>query len=172
MRPALAREGSLDRVFVLPLGVGGALIFIADILAGSVAYQNLWIDRWLFPAWLASKQGAIREVAMMVLLVGTALMLLEEARAPGHSLPRVLYILGLATMVAIAFRPRGLFLYLVIWNSQHWILATGLASQTPSGEPAPESGVVRRVFHALNARPWAILLLLISFFFSSSAAYL
>jgi hypothetical protein len=74
----------------------------------------------------------------------------------------VLYILGLAAMVAIALRPRSLFLFLVIWTSQHWILATGLASQTPSGEPAPASGTVRRVFHALNARPWAILLVLVA----------
>jgi hypothetical protein len=50
------------------------------------------------------------------------------------------------------------FLFIVIWTSQHWILATGLASQTPSGEPVPAGGDVRRVFHALNARPWAILL--------------
>ena len=139
---------------------GGAFVFLADILAGSVAYQDLWIDRWLIPTWLASKQGGIREAAMLVLLVATVFMLAAEARAPKRSLPRVLYILGLAAMVAVALQPRGLFLYLVIWNSQHWILATGLASQTPSGEPAPASGTVRRVFHALNARPWAILLVL------------
>jgi hypothetical protein len=151
----------VDRIFAL--GVGGALVFLADILAGSVAYQNLWIDRWLIPAWLASKQGEIREAAMLVLLVATALMLIAEARAPHRSLPRVLYILGLAAMVVIALRPRSLFLFLVIWTAQHWILATGLASQTPKGEPAPACGTIRRVFHALNARPWAILLVLVSF---------
>jgi hypothetical protein len=150
----------LDRIFALV--VGGALVFLSDILAGSVAYQDLWIDRWLIPAWLASKQGGIREVAVLMLLVVTALMLVAEARAPRRSLPRVLYILGLAAMVAIALRPRSLFLFLVIWTSQHWILATGLASQTPSGEPAPAGGTVRRVFHALNARPWAILLVLVA----------
>jgi hypothetical protein len=159
-RVGCAYTRRLDRIFAL--GVGGALVFLGDILAGSVAYQDLWIDRWLIPAWLASKQAEIREAAMLVLLVATALMLVAEARAPRRSLPRVLYILGLAAMVAIALRPRSLFLFLVIWTSQHWILATGLGSQTPSGEPAPASGgTVRRVFHALNARPWAILLVLI-----------
>jgi hypothetical protein len=88
-------------------------------------------------------------------------MLVAETRAPRSSLPRVLYILGLAAMVAIALQPRGPFFFLVIWTSQHWILATGLASQTPSGEPAPANGTVRRLFHALNARPWAILLVLV-----------
>jgi len=149
----------LDRMFAL--GVGGALVFVADILAGSVAFQDLWIDRWLFPAWLASQQEAIRAVALLMLFVGTAAMLIAEARTPRRSLPRVLYVLGLAAMAAIALQPRGPFLFVVIWTSQHWILATGLASQTASGEPAPTRGFFRHVFHALNARPWAILLLLV-----------
>jgi hypothetical protein len=157
-RARCTRTRRLDRLFAL--SVGGALVFIADILAGSVAYQDLWTDRWLIPAWLASKQGGIRETAILLLLIATALMLVAEARAPRRSLPRVLYILGLAAMVTVALQPRSLFLYLVIWTSQHWILAVGLASQTPSGEPTPASGIVRRVFHALNARSWAILLVL------------
>jgi hypothetical protein len=158
-RAGSASTRRLDRIFAL--GVGGALVFLADILAGSVAYQDLWIDRWPIPAWLASNQGGIREAATLVVLVATALMLVAEARAPRRSLPRILYVLGLAGMVAVALQPRSLFLYLVIWTSQHWILATGLASQTPCGEPTPATGIVRRVFHALNARPWAILLVLV-----------
>ena len=50
-----------DRIFALL--VGGGLIFIADILAGAVAYPDLWINRWLIPAWVAANQGAIREAA-------------------------------------------------------------------------------------------------------------
>src|ERR1700746_2629760 len=64
-------------------------------------------------------------------------------------------------MVVLALRPRSLFLFLVIWTSQHWILATGLASQTPSSEPTPTSGIVRRLLHGLNVRPWAVMLFLI-----------
>jgi hypothetical protein len=158
-RAGCALTRRLDRIFAL--GVGGALVFLADVLAGSVAYQDLWIDHWLLPAWIASNQGEIRAAAMLVLIAATALMLVAEARAPRRSLPRVLYILGLAAMVAIALRPRSLFLFLVIWTSQHWILATGLASQTPRGEPTPASGAVRRVLHVLNSRPWAVLLVLV-----------
>ena len=33
--------GQLDWIYAL--GVGGALVFLSDILAGSVAYQDLWI---------------------------------------------------------------------------------------------------------------------------------
>ncbi len=148
----------LDRLFAL--GVGGVLVFLADILAGAVAYQDLWVDRWFVPAWLASAQAGIRAGATLALLAATAAMLFAEARAPRRSLPRVLYVLGVAGMVAVAFRPGSLFLFLVIWTSQHWILATGLASQTASGEPAPVRGALRRVLHWLNTRSWAILLLL------------
>ena len=157
-RARCAQTRRHDRIFALV--VGGALVFLADLLAGAVAYPDLWINRWLIPAWVAANQVAIREVAMLVLFVATALMLIAEARAPRRSLPRVLYILGLAAMVAIALQPRSLFLFLVIWTAQHWILAMGLTSQTPGGEPAPASGAVRRGFHALNVRPWAVLLVL------------
>jgi TonB family protein len=149
----------LDRFFALT--VGGALVFVADILAGAVAYQDQWVDRW-FPAWIVSAENGIRGGAMFALLGITAITLFAELRMPQWSLPRVLYIVGLAVMVGLALRPRSLFLFLVIWTSQHWILATGLASQTPSAESAPTTGVVRRFFHGLNVRPWAVVLFLIS----------
>ena len=114
----------LDRFFAL--AVGGVLVFVADILAGSVAYQDQWADRW-FPAWIVSAANGIRGGAMLALLAFTAVILFAELRTPQWSLPRVLYIIGLAMMVALALRPRSLFLFLVIWTSQHWILATGLA---------------------------------------------
>jgi hypothetical protein len=146
----------LDRFFALT--VGGVLVFVADILAGSVAYQDQWIDRWSFAAWIVSAQDGIRSAGMLALLIATAAMLFAELRAPRWSLPRVLYIVGIAVMVGLALRPRSLFLFLVIWTSQHWILATGLGSQTPCAEPSPPSGIVRRFLHRLNIRPWAIAL--------------
>ncbi len=135
-------------------------MFVADILAGAVAYQDQWVDRWLFPAWIVSAENGIRGAATLALFAITAMMLVAELRTPRWSLPRVLYIIGLAVMVGLALRPRSLFLFLVIWTSQHWILATGLASQTPSAEPTPTTGIVRRFLHRLNVRPWAVVLLL------------
>jgi len=149
----------LDRFFALT--VGGVLVFVADILAGTVAYQDKWIDRWPAAAWIVSAQNGIRGGAMLALFIATAIMLFAEARAMRWSLPRVLYIIGIAVMVGLALRPRSLFLFLVLWTSQHWILATGLASQTPSAESGPTDGVVRRFLHRLNVRPWAIMLFLI-----------
>ena len=147
-----------DRMFALV--VGGLLVFAADILAGAVAYQEEWIDRWLFPEWLLSYQDTIRYGGLVVLLIATIAMLVVEARMRRWSLPRILYIVGLAAMVCVALRPRSLFLFLVIWTSQHWILATGLTSQVPRAEDAPRGGVVRQVLHRLNIRPWMLLLIL------------
>jgi hypothetical protein len=157
-RASCVQTRRLDRFFALT--VGGVLVFVADILAGAVAYQDQWIDRWFFPAWIVSAQNGIRSGAIVALFIATAVMLFAEARAACWSLPRVLYIVGLAVMVGIALCPRSLFLFLVIWTSQHWILATGLTSQTPCAEPAPTRGVVRRVLHRLNIRPWAVVLFL------------
>jgi len=146
-----------DRFFALT--AGGVLVFVADIVAGAVAYQDQWVDRW-FPAWIVSAENGIRGGAMLALFAITAIVLVAELRTPQWSLPRIFYIVGLAVMVGLALRPRSLFLFLVIWTSQHWILATGLASQTPSAEPTPTTGIVRRFLHRLNVRPWAVVLLL------------
>jgi hypothetical protein len=157
-RSACVRTRRLDRFFAL--SVGGALVLIADILAGAVAYQEQWLDRWFFPEWIASAQDGVRSGAIAALLIATALMLVAELRASRRSLPRVMYIVGIAVMVFVALQPRSLFLFLVVWTSQHWILATGLASQVASGEPAPAAGRARRALHGVSIRPWAVVLLL------------
>jgi hypothetical protein len=157
-RAACVQTRRFDRFFALI--VGGALVFVADILAGAVAYQDQWIDRWFFPAWMVPAQDAIRNSATLVLVIVTIVTLLAELRTSRWSLPRVLYIIGIAVMVGIALRPRSLFLFLVVWTSQHWILATGLATQTPRAEPAPRHGLIRGALHGLNIRPWAVVLFL------------
>ena len=157
-RASCRQSRRLDRFFALT--VGGVLVFVADILAGAVAYQDQWVDRWSFLTSIVSAQDGIRAGATLALFIATATMLCLELRTSRWSLPRVLYIIGIAMMVGVALRPRSLFLFLVIWTSQHWMLATGLASQTASAEPKPASGIVRRFLHTLNIRPWAVLLFL------------
>jgi hypothetical protein len=153
---ACPRTRRRDRLFTL--GIGGALVLLADALAGTAAYQTLWLDRWL-PAWVAPALEPIRQGSLALLGVVTAAMLLSEWRTPRRSLPRILYIVGLAAMVAVALQPRSPFLFLVIWTSQHWILAAALVSRAPGAEPAPARGTVRRALHALNSRGWALILL-------------
>ena len=140
-----------DRLFAL--GVGGVLVFLADTLAGAAAYQKLWLG--VLPALEPVRYGA-----MLVLAAITGGMLLAELRTPHPSLPRILYVIGLAVMVAIALQPRSPFLFLVIWSSQHWVLASGLVSRTPRLEPPPATGCIRRGLHALNSRGWALILLI------------
>lgn len=156
-RNAMARRCDLLFAF----GVGGVLIFVADILSGAVAYQDRWIDRGIPATWIASTEEPIRFGAMLLLVAATATIIFVEVRAPRPSLPRILYILGLSVMVAVALRPRSLFPFLVLWTSQHWIAATGIASRTPREEAAPPYGPIRRALHALNMRPWAIVILFI-----------
>jgi hypothetical protein len=157
-RAGCVRTRRFDRIFALV--VGGVLVFVADILAGAVAYQDQWIDYWFFPSWMVSAQDPIRDGATLVLALVTVAVLFGEVRTPGWSWPRVLYIIGIAVMVGIALRPRSLFLFVVVWTSQHWIVATGLASQTARGEPAPRRGRIRGALHGLNIRPWAVVLFL------------
>ncbi|HET7085579.1 MAG TPA: hypothetical protein VFI23_12460 [Rhizomicrobium sp.] len=144
-----------DRLFAL--GIGGALVFLADALAGGIAYQKLWLDRWIVP-WATPAFEVIRIAALLFLVAATAAMLLAEMRAPRPSLPRILYISGLAMMVAIALQPRSLFLFLVIWSSQHWVLASGLVSRVPCLEPGAARGHARRILHAVNSRWWMLML--------------
>ena len=163
-RARMGRGGSawvrrIDRLFAWV--VGGVLVLVADLLAGSIAYQDRWLGRWLVPDLLVAAQDEIRAGAMIVLIAATATVIAMELRAPRWSLPRVLYVAGIAAMVVLAFRPRSPFLFVVIWTSQHWIVATGLASRAAAAEPAPEGGRVRRALHRVNTRPWALLLLLI-----------
>jgi hypothetical protein len=156
-RAACRSTRGMDRLFAL--GVGGALIFVADVVSGSVAYQDRWIGGW-FPDWMVAAQEQIRWAAMALLVLATAAMLVLELRAQRPSLPRILYIAGLSLLVAIALTPRSLFAFLVLWTSQHWILATGFASRTPNTpQQTPKTGM-RSLLGAVNARPWAIVLLL------------
>jgi hypothetical protein len=148
---------TVDRMFALV--IGGVLVVLADVLAGVVAYQDRW-EGWVVPESIFAAEAGIRSGAMIVLGVATAAMLVIEMRAPRWSLPRLLYMLGLAGMVVVALQPRSLFLFLVLWTSQHWILATGLASLTPAAEPTPTTGGMRRLLHGVNVRPWAVLALL------------
>ena len=159
-RSACGRTRRMDRAFALV--AGGVLVLVADVLAGAVAYPSEWVDRRYVPELLASTADRIRLGATVVLALTTAAMLLVELTSARRSLPRVLYVVGLALMVGIALQPRALFVFLVIWTSQHWILAVGLTSQVARGEPAPARGLLRTASHCLTVRPWALVVVLVA----------
>jgi hypothetical protein len=158
-RGGCLRTRRADRLFTVV--VGGALVVLADLLSGAVAYQDRWLDAAVDPAWLDAVANDVRGGATVALLVATAAMIVAELVAARPSPPRLLYVLGLATMVGLALRARSPFLFVVVWTAQHWIVATGLAAEVATGECARMDQHVPRVLRAINGRAWAVALLLI-----------
>ena len=144
----------LDRLYAL--GVGGILVFVAEIVAGTVAEIDVWIDPWLDPDRVAALAGTIAAAATGLVAVSTVGMLVLEARAERPSLPRALYVVGMAAMVIAAFAVRTPLVFVVLWTMQHWIVATGLTTLVAAGEAAPERSRWRAALHAINQRPWAV----------------
>lgn len=149
----------LDRAYALI--IGGALVVVAEIVAGTVFRIDVWVDPWLDPEWVASAAGTLRAAGTVAAAAAAVGMLTVEASSRRPSLPRAAYVVGLAGMVAVAFYARTPFVFLVLWSAQHWIVAVGLTTLVARGEPAPEGPRrLARALHAVNRRSWAVLLLL------------
>ena len=149
----------LDRVYALI--VGGGLVMVAQVVAGTVDFIDVWVDPWLDPAWVASAAETLRTAGTALAAAAAAGMLAVEARSDRPSLPRAAYVLSLAGMVAVAFYARTPFVFLVLWSAQHWIVAVGLTTLVAAGEPAPDrSRWLAGALHAVNRRPWMMLLVL------------
>ena len=148
----------VDRLFAL--GVGGALVMLADAVGQTNVFQGEWLNPWLDREWLAGAAGVLRAGAAGLVMALTLALFAMEARASRPSLPRVLYAAGVAGMVAGALYTDQPFLFVVVWTSQHWLAATALATRVAHAEPAPQESLLRRALHAVNRRPWALLLML------------
>ena len=109
--------------------------------------------------WLAGASGMLRVVATTLVLALTLALLGSEARAPSVSLPRVLYVVGVAAMVCVGLHTddrccswqsgRGS----TGWPQRRWLRA----SHRRAGAPG---SLLWRALHAVNRRPWALLLVL------------
>lgn len=148
----------IDRLFAL--GVGGALVVVAEAVAGTTLFQDVWEGTWLDMEWLEGASGTVRIVATTLVLALTCAALALEARASSVSLPRLLYVTGVAVMVCGGLYTDRPFLFVAVWTGQHWLAATALATRVASAEPAPSGSALWRVLHAVNRRPWALLLVL------------
>jgi hypothetical protein len=158
-RAADARARRLDRWFAL--GVGGGCVVLAEILAGTVAFQDRWIDTTLGTSgWTERLVYVLSQGGIVLVVTLTALMMRAEWRSQRPSLPRVAYVLGVSAMVLFAFLTPDPFLFIVLWNVQHWAAAMGLTSLAASGgEPAPAASW-QRLLAPINRRGWAVLLAL------------
>jgi len=148
----------LDRWFSLV--VGGGFVVLAEALAGSIAFQDRWIDPLLGAVGADLLARSISDGGIVVVVILAALMLLVELRSQRPSPPRVAYVLGVSAMVLFAFLARDPFLFIVLWSVQHWSAAMGLASLAASRGAQAPAAHWQRLLAPINRRGWAVLLVL------------
>ena len=150
----------LDRWFALV--VGGGVVVLAELLTGSIAFQERWVVPVLGAGWSAAVTRTVRDGGIGLVLGLTALMLVVELRSRRPSPPRMAYLLGLSAMVLVALLARDPFLFIVLWSVQHWTSAMGLTSLAASGGGGGGAlgGGWRRLLDPINRRGWAVLLVL------------
>jgi hypothetical protein len=157
-RASDATTRRLDRWFALV--VGGGFVVLAEALAGSIAFQERWIDPLLGASGADVFARTLRDGGIVFVVILTGLMLRVELRSQHPSLPRVAYVLGVSAMVLFAFLARDPFLFVVVWSVQHWSAAMGLASLAASGGVQAHGAHWQRLLAPINRRGWAVLLVL------------
>jgi hypothetical protein len=150
----------VDRLFTL--GLGGALVVVVEAITRTDLFQEIWVPPWIAKDWLPAVSETLRIGAMGSVLAITVAVLAFEALASRTSLPRVLYVAGVALMVGGALWLGQPYLFVAVWTVQHWLAATALTTRVASAEPVPPGSVARRALHAVNRRPWALLAVLAS----------
>ena len=148
----------LDRWFALV--VGGGFVVVAEALAGSIAFQDRWIDPLLGAVGADLFARTLHDGGIGLVALLTVLMLRVELRTQRPSLPRIAYILGVAAMVLFAFMASDPFLFVVLWSVQHWSAAMGLASLAASAGTEAPATRWQRMLAPINRRGWAVLLML------------
>ncbi len=148
----------LDRWFALV--VGGGFVVLAQAVAGTIAYQDRWIDPLLGAGGTEALARVLSDGCIVFVVVLAALMLRVELRSQRTSLPRMAYVLGVSAMVLFAFIARDPFLFIVLWSVQHWSAAMGLTSLAASGGAEAPGAHWQRLLAPINRRGWAVLLVL------------
>ncbi len=157
-RASDAMTRRLDRWFALV--VGGGFVVVAEAVAGSIAFQDRWVDPLLGAGWADVFAHALRDGGIALVVILTVLMLRVELRSQRPSLPRAAYVLGVSAMVLFAFLGRDPFLFIVLWSVQHWSAAMGITSLVASGGTQAPCTLWQRLLAPINRRGWAVLLVL------------
>ena len=151
-----ANARRLDRWFALV--VGGGFVVLANALAGSIAFQDRWIDPLLGETLTDTVARTLRNASVIIIVAITALMLHVELRSQRPSPQRIAYVLGVSAIVLLGFL--NPFLFLLLWSVQHWSAAMGLASLAASGGAQAPGAHWQRLLAPINRRGWAVLLVL------------
>ena len=157
-RASDASTRRLDRWFALL--VGGGFVVLANVLAGSIAFQDRWIDPLLGAGVSDTFVRTLRDGSSIFVVIMTALVLRVELRSQRPSLPRVAYVLGVSAMVLFGLLALDPFVFIVLWSVQHWSAAMGLTSLAASGGPQAHGARWQRLLAPINRRGWAVLLML------------
>ncbi len=118
--PSLRRA---DRV--MALGVGGVVVLLAELLAGTTFLQQHGLLDHMETTIMAWGP-VLRWAGAGTVVVVTVVVVVIDLRH-GWSWPRCLALLNVAVMalVALAAQP---FVFLVVWTAQHWLAAVGLST--------------------------------------------
>ncbi len=157
-RPRDVKAQRMDRLFAL--SIGGVMVFIAEVLAGTAVLQERWLDPIVDPKWLSAVHGQFQVLGTGLVVLATAWLLWAEVRTGSPSVPRAAYIVSVSLMVLTAFFVDP-FVFIVMWTAQHWLVAVGLTSEVAAGGPAPGPSRWYRFWSAVNQRRWSVLLVLV-----------
>lgn len=149
----------LDRAYALV--IGGLMVVVAELIAGTIFYQSVWLDPVFDPDWLGRVHARVQIGGTAIVALATAAMLYREVRDEHGSLPRALYLIGLGGMVTSAFFVTP-FLFIVLWATQHWIAAMGVATVVARGDRPRAPSRWYGLWAAFSRSPWRLSLLLIA----------
>jgi hypothetical protein len=125
-----AKAKRIDRAFAL--GVGGVLVVVAEAIAGTMFFQSEWLGALPYVEEL--RVGA----TIVVVLVTIGVLVLDQPRGGAgvkqSSVPRALYVVNVSALVlcALWLSPA---VFIVLWTTQHWTAAVGLATITAGRKP-------------------------------------
>ena len=149
----------VDRAYALV--VGGLFVLVAEAFTGSIAFQDLWVDPWVDPAWLVAIRPTVQAVGLGLVALAALGMGLLDVVAGRPSFARAAYVVGMGGMVVAALHVHP-FLFLVLWTAQHWMAAMGLASLVARADPAPGPSIWYRGWHLVNRYAWLVVVLLVA----------
>jgi hypothetical protein len=156
-QPRTRAAKRLDRTFAF--GVGGVLVIVVDSMVGTESFQEIWLHSWVSSNAIENAWGTFTNLATVVVVAATMLLISMELRTGRACLPRTLYFISVSLVVLTAFWVHP-FVFVVLWTVQHWTAAMGLALVVARPAPDPGRSPWYRFWHTVNQRPWLLLALL------------